>query len=100
MHKGFLCAAVTPFQQGLKQLRGLKAPGILHYCHVLKLRRLGPCCGAMGKHLLAGEERRVLGKGGPLGINGEKAVTRLDVAEGIRDSWAERLRLLFTPLCF
>lgn len=43
---------------------------------------------------------RVLRNGESLEINGEKTVARLEVAENIRNTWAETLRLLFTtPVC-
>lgn len=42
----------------------------------------------------------MLGKGETLEINGEKTVTRLEVAESMRDKRAERLWQLFTtPVC-
>lgn len=55
--------------------------------------------GAIGTHLLlGGEERRMRRKGESLEIDGEKTVTRLEVAESIRNMWGERLWLLFTTL--
>lgn len=79
---------------------GLKAAGILYY-YFLKLRSLGPCCMDPSGHLLLGsEERRMLRKGKSLEINGEKTATSLELAKIIRNTWAERLRLLFTtPVC-
>jgi len=43
--------------------------------------------GATGMHLLLGaEERRVLRKGESLEINGKRTVTRLEVAERVRNT--------------
>lgn len=43
---------------------------------------------------------RVLRSGESLEINGDKTVTRLEVAENIRNTGVETLRLLFaTPVC-